>query len=788
MKVGVNFDGVLKNIEQYQLKKGRDYFNKQEINPFGTRISEIFKCTEAEEERFWKDNFSNYINEAEATTGISEAISTQINDGDEIFIIVDRKELCKNNFFTKIKRHNLEKWLKQNKIKYNEIIYCDGNKKEKILENNLDVIVETIPKDIEDLCKNTNVICMDTFYNKQYNFPSNVKRISTVYDMYNQIQEIKFPIRDEIKPFINIPSVDKKWARYYNNAQRNVTIPEMTINEYLEKNNEKNPDKIALDYFGNKITFRELYRQRDIFCRSLLENGIKENDVVSICMPNTPEGIIACLAAVKIGAIAEMIHPLSGEEEIKHYLRESNSKVLVTIDTDYDKINNIIDDTNLEHAVVVSPADSMPLYMKLAYKFKEKQLFNFYKNTPNEKFITWDKFNEKYKHNPLKEGVKFTKDKTTILLHTGGSTGDPKSVMLTNEAFVGNSEQLKATIPSYKKGDSLLAITPIFHGFGLSNCVFTPLCADMSVTLLPKYDKNLFRKTLLRTKANLILSVPTLWDKMMKDSEFDNKDLSFLKVIISGGAKLSAENEQNVNKWLKKHNAPNKIFKGYGMTEALAAVSFTTPNANEEESIGVPLPLNNFKILDLETETKELGYNEVGRICISGPTVMAGYYKNDQATSEEIFTDENGTKWLKTGDAGYISDTGVLHYTDRLGRMMTTSGYNVYPSTIEKVIDKHPAVANSVVIATPHPYKGNVPKAYIVLNDGVEPTEELKESIINLCEVNLAKFSIPVQYEFKKELPMTKLGKVDYRLLETQEKENYFNKSASNQEESTKSR
>ena len=778
MRIGIDIDGVLTNIEEYQLKHGKVFFRKkyrkEVVAPDAFDIKEIFDCTDEERYSFWKRHLLQYSIFEKARTGIANAIKKQHNDGDDIFIITSREFTSKQNVLGFIMRTIVKQWLRGNGIKYDHIIFCDEDKTQAIIDNNIDVMIEDNPKNIEQISHIADVICMNANYNKNYEFLGNVKRISTPGELYSTIQSIKYPINDEIKPLLGIPSIDKVWLKYYTDNQRNIEVPDMTIYEYLMDKNKKNLDRIALDYFGKKITFRDFFNEIDKISMALIEHGVKKGDIVTICMPNTPEGLIAFYGVNKIGAVANMIHPLSSQNQIRDYLVEAKSKELIMIDIDYDKVKAILDETDVKDVVVVSAKDSMPFYLSLLYGIIQKKSCGYYNEKPDGRFVKWNNYLKGSKDLKKHSYNHFEKNRIAVMLHTGGTTGKPKAVMLTNEAFNGNVEQLKYTIPSYKSGDSLLAITPIFHGFGLSNCIHTPLCVNMSVTLLPQFNIKIFRNTLLRAKPNLILGVPTLWDAMIKDSHYDKKDLSFLKVLISGGDDLPVSLENAVNKWLFEHNAPNPIFKGYGMTESLAATSFTSINTNYPQTVGIPLPMNNYKIV--KPDTKEVGYNEEGEICISGPSLMQGYYQDYEETSKVFFTDQNGVRWLRTGDAGYISEDGLIHFTQRIKRIIISSGYNIYPSQIEKVINSHPEVLTSVVIASPHPYKVNVPKAYIVLKDNNKSKSKIEKEIIDICKENLSKFSLPVRYEFRNDLPKTILNKIDYHLLEEEEKQNYYDR------------
>lgn len=777
MNFGVDIDGVLTDIYKYQLEKGIPFFkekyNKSVINSKGFDVQEIFNCSKEERYDFWKQHLLKYAITEPARLGMADALKKQVDDGDVITIITSREFTDQNGPLGILMRTIVKEWLKANHIPYQNIVFTSGSKREAIQKNHIDVMMEDDPKnirDIEDLC---TVLCYDSAYNKDEHFSENVIHISSPDQIYDVMQSIKFPVRDEIKPLSGVPSIDQIWRRYYNDKQKSITIPEFTIYQYLKEQNKNNLDAIALEYFGKTLTFREMFQKIDSIAQRFIQDGVKKGDIVSLCMPNTPEAVLTFYALNKIGAIADMIHPLSGQKELKEYLRSAKSKYLVMIDIDYQKIQPILNDTSVQKAIVVSAADSMPLLLGTAYRFTQKEKIDWQADTH---FVPWQKWMSERDKSLVVPMNDYHKNEAAVLLHTGGTSGIPKAVVLSNEAFNANAEQLRYTIPSYKKGDSLLAVTPVFHGFGLSNCIHTPLSVNMYVSLLPQFNLKMFRDAILRNHSNLILGVPTLYNAMVNDAGYQGKDLSFFKVAISGGDSASKNFENRFNQWAEEHNMPNPLFKGYGLTEALAATSFTSVNANRPLSIGVPLPMNNFKIVKPYT-TEEVGYNELGEICVSGPTVMQEYFQNPEETSAIVFQDARGRKWLRTGDIGYIDKDGMIYYKQRLKRIIISSGYNLYPTQIEEVISEHPDVKTCIVVAKPDERKVNVAKAFIVLNDGVEATPEILNEIKANCHEKLSKFSWPAEYEFRQNLPLTLMNKVDYHRLEEEERQNYYSQS-----------
>lgn len=554
------------------------------------------------------------------------------------------------------------------------------------------------------------------------------------------------------------------WDKYYDKDKRDVDVPDISIYEYLS--NCITNDRLnltALNYFNKKINYRELLLKIDVCAKALKANGVRKNDVVTICMPNTPEAVISFYAVNKIGAIANMIHPLSSEEEIKRSLIDTKSVLMIAINLSYDKINGIIDDTDLYKVVIVSPKDSMPSLMSLGYYvLKDIKLDTNYTNSI---YMLWDEFYNIGLNYDCDINCSIGKNDDALYLHSGGTTGIPKNIVLTNGNINAIMEQAKIIFPSIGPGDTMLGILPMFHCFGLVVCICAPLMFGATVALVPQFNAKRFDKLIRQYKPTILTGVPTLYEALLTNPYMINVDLSNVKYVVSGGDSLSPEKNNAVNNFLLEHNCNQKIMQGYGMTETTGPSCIGSLGSDKPGSIGIPMPGNVIKILDPETK-EEMKNGEVGEICISGPAVMSRYLDNEEETNKMIEVHSDGIRWVHTGDLGYMDKDGVLFFVQRLKRMLIVSGYNVYPSYIEDVILKHPAVELCGVIGIPHPYKVQVPKAYIVLKKGYEETYDLLEDIKYHCSKNLAKYMLPKKYVFRESLPKTLIGKVNYKELE----------------------
>ncbi len=564
---------------------------------------------------------------------------------------------------------------------------------------------------------------------------------------------------------------EQPWVGYYSEENKKIKFTKKTIYEYMVDCVGKDTDFAALNYFDTRMSFGEFFEKIEYAARGLRSFGVKQGDIVTICAPNMPEAVIAFYAINKIGAVADMIHPLSSGPEIQRYLKESKSRVLILVDIAYEKVADLLDDTLVHKTIIVSPNDYMPKGLAFGY-FITRGIKTKKPNFGDSDFISWSNFLFKgHAYNkPYTSTMK--SDDLAVILHSGGTTGKPKGIMISNFNFNAESQQGGLVIPTVKPKDKIMGILPNFHGFGLCISIHTALCFRVEVILVPEFDGKRFHRIMKKYRPNVLVGVPTLWEAMLSNKRFDDVDLSDLKYMISGGDNLTIAMEQKVNDFLHTHNAKISITKGYGMTESVAASAYTFEGTNEPGSIGIPMVGTDFVICNPDTE-EVMPFGEEGEICVSGPTVMMGYLNNKEETDKVLRKHKDGKVWLHTGDLGYITPDGIIYFTQRLKRMIVSSGFNVYPNMIEEVIEKHPDVAKCCVVGVPHPYKMHVPKAFVVLKNGVKPSSKIKKDIKDLCKKNLAVYSVPKEYEFRDNLPKTLLNKIDYKKLEAEELEKF---------------
>ncbi len=540
-------------------------------------------------------------------------------------------------------------------------------------------------------------------------------------------------------------------------------VPDVSLFGMLKITAENQPDSLAYEYFGTKSTYRELVKKIEDVSGAYYNLGVRKGDIVTIVMPNTPEAVISIYALNRIGAVANILHPLSAQEEIRDHINRVNSTVLLCVNICSEKIANIIDETSLKCVIVASPGNSMPKIMKVLYALKCIKNFKYDKN--DKRYISWDEFYSK--KGSVKEYLPTgnLNKEVAVILHSGGTTGTPKDIMLSNYNFNAFGIQAVLTLRDVKSGDKILAILPIFHGFGLGVCVHVSFCFGACSVLIPQFDAKKFAGILNKHKPTMIFGVPTLYDALLKAKGTDKIDFSFLKYAVSGGDTLPEKLEKSVNKFLAEHNSDIKICEGYGMTEGLAALCLSVGENYKSRTIGKPLIGTEMCIVEPGT-TKLLPAGEDGELCVSGPTVMIGYRNNPEETANTLRIHDDGKIWLHTGDMAAIDSDGFVHYKLRLKRMMITSGFNVYPTQIESVIEELDFVDKCVVVSIPHQYKKEVAKAYIVLKNGKEKNDATVNEIREFCKKKLMHYSVPYKYEFVDILPKTAYNKIDFMSLQ----------------------
>ena len=559
-------------------------------------------------------------------------------------------------------------------------------------------------------------------------------------------------------------SASAPWTKYYGTTPSSLDYPNKTMYQLLSQTARQHPNNIAYIFQGKKTTYAQFMKRIDAAAKGLYTMGIRKGDRVTICMANTPQALDCFYALNRIGAIPNMIHPLSAAEEIAFYLNFSKSKAILTLAQFSEKVHSIRHKLEQPVTILVARiADELPAPLNLLYPLakggKADRVPGF------RDFTLWyDMIRMGWDATLPADDGKY--DDCGAILYSGGTTGTTKGIMLSNLNF--NALGLQTIAASGFDsivGMKMLSVMPVFHGFGLGIGIHTALIGGATCILIPQFSVKTYAETLIKQKPNIIPGVPTLFEALLRAESLQGQDLSFLKGIFSGGDSLPQELKKKVDAFLKEHSCTEQIREGYGTTECVTASCLTPKDYARPGSIGVPFPDVYYKIV-LPGTTEEAQPNTEGEICISGPTVMMGYMDNPEETASTLRRHYDGRIWLHTGDLGHMDQDGFIYFRQRMKRMIISSGYNVYPGQIENIIDGHEKVLLSCVIGVKDQYRGQEVRAYVVPMPGIEPTEELKQELLDYCAGKIAKYALPRKIEFRTELPKTLVGKVAYRVLE----------------------
>ncbi len=544
-----------------------------------------------------------------------------------------------------------------------------------------------------------------------------------------------------------------------------IDYPKLTMYQMVEKAAKEFPDDDALEFFGKKIKYHELLQRINRCSRAFAAAGIKKGEAVTLCMPNVPQTVESFYALNRIGAIANMVHPQSAQNEITYYLNVSQSKAIVTVDLFYENVKKAVE--NADHPVrmvICRMQDELPFPLNLAFLIKKGKDYLKYPDTVNS--ILYKKFLKAADSVGSVNTVSYEKDRTAVILYSGGTSGLPKGICLTDLNFNACAMQARTSMETNISNKMrMLSCMPMFHGFGLGINIHIILIYGACCMLMPTFDKHSYAKALIDKKPNFIAGVPTIFEALLHLPELEGKDLSYLKGMFCGGDSLSVELKKSIDTFLKEHHAGIQVREGYGLTECVTASCLTPKNEYRENSIGLPFPDTYYQIVAPGTDDV-LPYGEEGEIILRGPTLMKGYLNNPEETAKTLRRLADGNIWLYTGDLGSMDEDGYVYFKQRIKRMIITNGYNVYPGPIENVIDGIDEVAYSCVIGVKDPRRMQRVRAYVVLRDGVQPSDQLKEKIMQELSLHVAKYALPKEIFFRDELPKTLVGKVAYRKLE----------------------
>nr|AGS53227.1 long-chain-fatty-acid--CoA ligase [uncultured bacterium contig00102] len=589
--------------------------------------------------------------------------------------------------------------------------------------------------------------------------------------------------------------INAPWLASYGDVPHSLDYPDCSMAALVLKTAEAYPKHVAYDFFGRKQGYAGFAEEIRLCARGLKALGIERGQRVTICMPNTPQAVIMLYALNLIGAVACMIHPLSAQGEIARYLSGNRSVAALTLDQFAQKLLEVIPGTGVKTLILAGIDDGLGGIAKPLYRLtKGRGIVRRPTGGGVMRYADLMRLGRGHRvdggeggagnaGNAGDEGgahdsppalrhddcdAQTRGGDVAVILYSGGTSGATKGILLTNLNFNALAMQTMASGDCVEAGRKMLAIMPVFHGFGLGVCIHTAFISGVEAILVPQFSIHSYAQLLAKHKPHYIAGVPTLYSALLRLDNIHKLDMSQLMGVFSGGDSLSVELKRKVDAFLRERGASVQVREGYGLTECVTASCLTPRDFHKEGSIGIPYPDTFYKIVRRDT-TEEAPYGEEGEITISGPTVMKSYDGDDEETARALRRHADGRTWLHTGDLGAMDEDGFVYFRQRIKRMIISSGYSIYPSQIENVLESHENVLISCVIGVPDEYKVQRLKAFVVLRGGAEPTDEIKASIKEHCKRNIAKYAMPSEFEYRADLPRTLVGKVAYIELEKEE-------------------
>ncbi len=549
------------------------------------------------------------------------------------------------------------------------------------------------------------------------------------------------------------------WLRHYGKVPHSLNYPELTLYEAVAATAARVPDDIAWDFLDTTSSYRAFLASIDTCANALAALGLAAGERILISMPTSPQGVIAFYAANKLGALPALIHPLSTAPEIEHYLNASRARIALTLDAFYARFAAVKPKLPLETLILARIPDYLSPVKKFGFWLSKGRKIPA---VPSDARVRWWADLMAAAHPAVPRGSASTHDPAAILF-SGGTTGVPKGIVLSNRNFIAEGMQAAAW-GEMAQGHSILAILPIFHGFGLGVCVNAAFMAGGKSILVPMFSAEVVAKLLRTKRPNLLVGVPTLYEALARDPSLASADLSCLSATFSGADTLPRPVKERFEQLVAARGGRVKLLEGYGLTEAVTAIMATPLDEYREGSIGIPFPDMLAKICRVGAE-EALAPGEEGEICVAGPAVMLGYLDDAEATRETLRVHADGRTWLHTGDLGKMDADGFFYFTVRLKRMIKSSGFNVYPAQVEAVLYQHPLVAEACVAGVPDASQVERVQAFVVLKDAALANADTERALIEHCRAQLIKWSCPREIEFCAELPKTRVGKIDYKVL-----------------------
>lgn len=581
------------------------------------------------------------------------------------------------------------------------------------------------------------------------------------------------------------PSEEKVWLKWYPEGAADAPLTEMSIYEYLYENNKRHLKDVALEYYGNKISFGELFENIENSAKALKLYGVEQGDIVTLCMPSTPEMIYVFYALNKIGATANMVSPAFDIEQVNKHITSTDSKIVMTLDKFCPKIIKAIDNSDVETVIVSTATESLTPLVRVLKGLKDKKEKVVKPDIPygdnvehddiSAEIISWNDFLKSGKSSHISNTTAVVnKNDVAALVYSSGSTGSSKAIQLSNFSFNATVNEHEVMGKNIHRNQKLLNIIPSFFSTGISISMHLPLCMGLTVQLDPVFDKNGFAKQIKKYKPQMMVAPTSHWEAILSNPDLDKVDLSFITYPLAGGEALPERLAELLNSFFAAHSAENvKMHTGYGMCELGSGLTTSNDYMNRLGSTGIPMPHAIVGSFDIDTQ-EELGYNERGEICAITPMAMNGYYKNEEATKEFFKTHKDGKVWCHTGDIGYIDEDGNVFVEGRAkDSILGPNNETIYLFDAEKAILDGKTVKAVEVVGIKNNDK-QVPVAHLVLNPEYKGNKD--EAIIaanKRCEEILPDYEVPVGFKVRDAFGVTPGGKRDTKEL-INERTGYF--------------
>lgn len=554
---------------------------------------------------------------------------------------------------------------------------------------------------------------------------------------------------------------EKVWMKYYSEQAQNLRLPKCSAYDFMKERNKDRFDEPALHYYGKDISFRAFFAMVDQTANAFAACGVKQGDIVSFLSVQIPETIAAVYALNKLGAAANTIDPRMDVASIERMVRESHSKILVVLDVAFPKVQKILDSLGQDLIVVHSFSASLPLVKKIVVGLTQKTHVAY-----SSEVIPWSTFLKKGK-GTVAQAAPYVGDATVAITYTGGTTGIPKGVVLTNDSMNAVAINFIHCDVIREEDDRFLGIIPIFSAYGMVCGMHMPLCMKVTLVPIPKFIPETIGKLVKTFRPNHLISTPVFIELLMQSKEVRNMDLSFLRTLASGGDTMNEGLEARFNEFRREHNMKYPLAQGYGMSELSAAASFCVNRIYKPGSVGIPSLTTTVGIFDPETG-EEKSYLEEGEVCINGPSMMKSYFNSPKETAEIMKYHEDGRIWIHSGDIGFMDEDGFLYIKGRIKRMIIRfDGHKIFPLNLESTVSTRKDVRNCAVIGVNdrEHSQGQYPLILVDAAPQTDPKTVCKE-IFEFCSSHAEERGKPVAVIPVEEIPLTGMGKNDYRWLE----------------------